>query len=72
MNDKTYPTSVSLSPTARKVLSIISRQTPMRPAMSSIIESLLLGEIRLDDYDIPNDLKQEMEQELQRRKYDRS
>lgn len=69
--DKSYPTSVSLSPTARKVLTYISYQIPTRPGMSSIIEDILLGNIKMDDFNIPPELQDEVNQELQRRKYER-
>lgn len=60
--------SITISPPSLKYLDYISSQMVGSPARSTVVDMLLTGEIRLESFSPPEHIRQEIQEELDRRK----
>lgn len=63
--------SVTLSHGAMKYLDYICDRIPGRPSRSTVIHSIICGEINLSDYPAPSNIREEIEVALSQRQYQR-
>lgn len=53
-------TTVNLSEEALNYLDWVCSQLPTKPSRSSVLDAILLGRINLDDYPMPDRIKDEL------------
>ena len=68
---RTKQLSITLSPAALRYIDYIQSQIPTRPGRSTILNYIVLGELDMDKYPAPEEVKQEIRRELGKGRYQR-